>query len=72
MIPNKFQKDKKKLDNFIRYSSMAFEMVAIMGVGAFAGVKLDQWLDLSFPVFTVGLLLLAVVGAIYNAIRKFL
>lgn len=72
MIPNKLQKPKKKLDDFIRYSSLAFEMITIMGLGTYAGVKIDKWLELSFPIFTFILMILAVIGAIYHAIRKFL
>ena len=72
MNQDKDQKPKKKLDDFIRYSSLGFEMIVIMGVGTFAGVKIDQWLDLKFPAFTLGLMILAVAGAIYHAIRKFL
>ena len=72
MDRNKLQKPKKKLDDFIRYSSLAFEMIVIMGIGVFAGVKIDSWLGLSFPVFTLGLMILSVIGAIYHAIRKFL
>jgi len=72
MNPNKIQKPKKKLDDFIRYSSLAFEMIVIMGLGVFAGVKIDKWLGLSFPAFTLILMILAVIGAIYYAIRKFL
>lgn len=72
MNPNKYQKPKKKIDNFIKYSSLAFEMIAIMGIGTWSGVKIDQWLDLSFPAFTLGLMILSVVGAIYHAIRKFI
>ena len=69
---DKDQKPKKKFDDFIRYSSLAFEMIAIMGIGTFAGVKMDQWLDLSFPAFTLLLMVLSTAGAIYHAIRKFL
>jgi hypothetical protein len=72
MDPNKFQKPKKKVDDFIRYSSLAFEMVVIMGIGVFAGVKIDSWLGFKFPVFTFVLMILSVIGAIYHAIRKFL
>jgi len=72
MNKNKLQEPKKQFDNFIRYSSLAFEMIVIMGIGVFAGLKIDQWLDLSFPVFTFVLMILSVVGAIYHAIRKFL
>lgn len=72
MKQNNSQKPKKQIDNFIRYSSMAFEMIAIMGIGVWLGVKIDQWFDLSFPAFTLGLMILSVVGAIYHAIRKFI
>lgn len=72
MDQNNFQKPKKQFDNFIRYSSLAFEMIVIMGLGVFLGIKIDQWLNLSFPGFTLGLMILSVIGAIYHAIRKFI
>ncbi len=72
MTPLKHQKQKKQVDDFIRYSGLAFEMIAIMGIGVLAGVKIDQWLDLDFPAFTLGLMILSVVGAVYHAIRRFL
>ncbi|MFY9150723.1 MAG: AtpZ/AtpI family protein [Prolixibacteraceae bacterium] len=65
-------RDKKQFDDFIRYSGLAFEMIAIMGIGVWVGYKIDQWLELSFPVATLVLMILSVVGAIYHAIRKFL
>jgi len=72
MNPDKYQKPKKKFDDFIRYSSLAFEMVVIMGVGTWSGILIDDWLNLGFPAFTLGLMVLSVVGAIYYAIRKFI
>ncbi len=72
MDQNNFQKPKKQFDNFIRYSSLAFEMIVIMGLGVFLGIKIDHWLNLSFPGFTLGLMILSVIGAIYHAIRKFI
>jgi hypothetical protein len=72
MNPIKDQKPKKQFDDFIRYSSLAFEMMIIMGIGVWLGVKLDQWLNMSFPAFTLSLMILSVIGAIYHAIRKFI
>jgi len=65
-------KPPKNSDQFIKYSSLAFEMIAIMGLGVFAGVKLDDWLKTSFPVFTLVLMILSVIGAIFYAIKNFL
>lgn len=67
-----FDKRKKKIDLFIRYSSLAFEMMIIMAAGVFAGYKIDHWLELSFPAFTLGLMILSVVGAIFYAIKNFI
>lgn len=68
----KFKEPKKKFDDFIRYSNLAFEMMAIMGVGTWVGWLIDGWLRLKFPVFLLGFMILSVAGAIYHAIRKFL
>ena len=47
-------------------------MIIIMGFGVWLGIRIDQWLGLSFPAFTLGLMILSVLGAIYHAIRKFI
>ncbi|MGQ7869044.1 AtpZ/AtpI family protein [Sunxiuqinia sp. sy24] len=70
--PKNFKKHKQKFDDFIRYSNIAFEMIVIMGGSVFLGFKIDQWLDLSFPAFTLALMILSVIAAIYHAIKNFL
>ena len=71
-MDNKLKDPKNKFDDFIRYSGLAFEMMAIMGIGVWIGVKIDRWLELSFPAFTLTLMILSVIAAIYHAVRKFL
>lgn len=62
----KNEKDKKKLlENYARYSSIAFQMIAIILLGVFGGIKLDELIRWEFPVFTVILTVLSVVLAIY-------
>ena len=71
-FPPKPKPDKEKrppLESYARYSSLAFQMFAIIGIGIFGGVKLDQWLKIGFPVFTVVLSILSVAAAIYTAIK---
>ena len=72
MKPKQLQKPTKKVDDFIQYAGLAFEMIVIMGFGVFAGIMIDRWLNLKFPAFTFGLMILSVIGAIYHAVRKFL
>lgn len=63
------EEGRKQLSGYARYTNMAFQMFAIIGIGVFGGVKLDEWLHLEFPVFTLILSVLAVSAAIYSAIK---
>ena len=53
------------MNSYARYSSIAFQMIIIILIGVFGGIKLDEWLKLQFPVFTVLLSFLSVILAIY-------
>ena len=64
-------KEPKKLDDIARYSGMAFQMLIIIGTGVLGGIKLDGWLHMRFPLFTVVLSLAAVMLAIYYFIKDF-
>jgi len=63
---------KKKFDNFIRYSSLGFEMMAIIAVFTFAGYKIDQWMNNDFKTFTFGLMVFSVVIAIIYGTKNLL
>ena len=66
------KKEKKALNSYARYSSIAFQMLVIMLAGVFGGRELDRWLELQFPVFTLILTILAVILAIYFVIKDLL
>ena len=71
------QKNQKKppnkgLDNFARYSGIAFQMIGIILLTTFGGVKLDKLTGWETPVFTIVLSLLGVFAAIYISIKDFL
>lgn len=71
----KSKPDKEKrppLESYARYSALAFEMFAIIGLGIYGGYKLDQWLKLSVPVFTVLMSIISVGAAIYTAVKDLL
>jgi len=69
-MPN--QKEKNKFKNYAKYSNMAFQMLAIIGLGTFGGVKLDELIAWNFPIFTIILSLAAVSMAIYISIKDLL
>jgi ATP synthase protein I len=59
------QKPKSPYNSYAKYSSMGLQMGVIIFVGVFGGFKLDELLNLKFPVFTVVLSLLSVFASIY-------
>lgn len=63
---------KNRFDSFIGYSSLGFEMIAIIGLFTFAGYKIDQWMENEFKGFTFGLMVLSVVVAIVYGVRSLL
>jgi ATP synthase protein I len=66
----KFKEEKQVLNDYGQFTGIAFQMIAIIGIFTFAGYKLDHWLHLKYPIFTISLILLSVVIAIYSIIRS--
>jgi hypothetical protein len=69
MNPKNQPKELKKLNIVAKYSTMAFQMVIIIGLGVYGGIKLDDWLHMRFPVFTLILSLAGVALSIYYFIK---
>ena len=63
--PNK----KQRLNDYGKYSAMAFQMAVMIAAGVWGGYALDKYLQLSFPVFKLTLSLLAVAASIYFAVK---
>jgi hypothetical protein len=68
------QKEKNKKDSplkfYAKYSTLAFQMIAIILAGAFGGRAIDNRLEWEFPVFTLVLTLLAVTISTIYGIRE--
>jgi len=62
----------KKANSFIKYSSLGFEMMFIIGGFTFAGFKIDQWLENDFKGFTLGLMIVSVIIAIIYGTKNLL
>ncbi len=63
------KKEGKEMSGYVKYSSIAFQMIATMLLGTFAGIKLDELLGTS-PLLTVVLVMLSVAIAMIMVIRK--
>ena len=62
----------KGLSNYAKYSGTAFQMITIIGLTTWGGIKLDELTGNRNPVFTIILSLLGVFAAIYFAIKDFI
>lgn len=73
MKKNKKPENRKNrlsgLNSYAKYSSLAFQMLAIILVGAVGGFLLDKVVPMKFPLFTVLLTSLSVILSIYYAIK---
>ena len=65
-------KKENGLKNYAKYSSIGIQMLAIILVGVYGGVKLDELVSWKFPIFTIILSILSVFLAIYYVIRDLL
>jgi ATP synthase protein I len=63
---------KKQPNTYARYSGIAFQMIIIVIAGVYAGIWLDEKLNLKKPIFTLVLSFLSVILSMYSVIREFL
>ncbi|MDL2315375.1 AtpZ/AtpI family protein [Bacteroidales bacterium OttesenSCG-928-C19] len=68
----KKSENQTPLKDYARYSSLAIQMILIILIGTFAGIKLDQWIQLSFPIFKIIFPIASVFLALYVALKDFL
>lgn len=73
MKPNNNKKElNQSLKLYSRYSSIAVQMLLIILIGVFGGMKIDQWIAWEFPVFTITLSVIAVILSIYIVTKDLL
>lgn len=68
MQPNKNQKPKSN-QNLLKYAGLATQFFIGIGLGIFAGMKLDKWLAFSNPIFVWVLPLIIIVFSIYKIVQ---
>lgn len=59
----------RPVNDYVRYSSMAFEMIVMVLIAIFGGRALDNYLELNFKLFTLIFSVLAITLVIYKFIR---
>ncbi len=62
----------KNAQSYLKYSGMAFQMAAILIIGALAGRELDERYQTERPYFTLILVIFAIIGAFYLTLKDFI
>lgn len=66
------KKFRQTSNSYLKYSGMAFQMMAICAVFSVGGIFIDRALSWKFPLFTLLLTLLGVCLAMYSSLRDFI
>jgi F0F1-type ATP synthase assembly protein I len=64
--------NKKQLTGVIKYSGLAFQMIVVILLVLYGGMKLDQYLEREFPLFTILGAILGVFLSLYFALKDLL
>ncbi|WP_224995427.1 AtpZ/AtpI family protein [Cesiribacter sp. SM1] len=64
------QQKQSQLNSYLRYSGLAFQMMAVIGLAVWGGMKLDAWLGMRFPVCLVTLTLMSVAATLVITIKS--
>lgn len=69
-MPKNTEDTKSQLNSYMKYSGMAVQMLATIGLATWAGIKLDDYYKVKNHWFTIFLMLFGVVGSIYFVVRS--
>lgn len=61
---------KSQLDTYAKFSGIAFQMIAVIGLGSYGGVKIDELYPDLYPTFTLICSLASVAVAMYLVIKQ--
>lgn len=63
-------KDTNRPNPYIKYSGLAFQILAFIFLGTWGGMKIDAWLSLEIPIFTIALSMLALIGSLIYLVKS--
>lgn len=63
-------KKQNQFNVYLKYSGLAIQLVVVIGVFGWAGYKLDQYLELQYPIFMLLFILMAFGGMMYQLYKS--
>jgi len=64
------KKDRPKQSNYLRLSSLGFQMAITIGLGAWLGIYLDEKYQTEKPYYTIAIVLMSIAIALYQVIKE--
>lgn len=68
--PENWKENQRNTNNYMKYSSLAFQMLGTIVLFTYGGYKLDEWQQNKVPVWTLVLSLASIAGSLYMFIRS--
>ena len=62
--------NKNNNNDLLKYAGLATQLFLALGLAVFIGIKLDKWVNLSFPVLVWVLPLLILISIMYKLINE--
>lgn len=69
-MTNQNQEKKQQANAYIKYSSLAFQMIAVIAVFSIIGIKIDENQKTRTPIYTAAFSLIGVIISIINVFRS--
>jgi len=63
-------KEEKSPNNFLKYSNVGLQLLLVIGVSSWIGLRIDEYLEFKFPVFLLTLMLVSFAGMMYKLYRS--
>ncbi|WP_333609604.1 AtpZ/AtpI family protein [Arsukibacterium sp.] len=67
--PSQDQKPKP-YNSYLKYSSLAVQLAVTIGLFAWLGYKIDEWLNLKYPIFLIVFVFVAFAGMMYQLYKS--
>ncbi len=65
-------RNRRRTQDYMKYSGMAIQMGVVILIGAYAGRRLDAYFQLDKPYLTVVMSLIAIFAALYLTLKDLL
>jgi hypothetical protein len=70
MAPEASDPKRQEPNAYLKYSSLAIQLFATIGISGWMGYKLDNYFALSFPAFLVSFVIISFTGMMYRVYKQ--